>query len=146
MAQLLIALAKARQAVADEPIDEPRDAGSAEHDSIGQLVHPQSMVLAEVELHQDVEFGEGKVADRHQIQFKPPRDPGVSDKERPPGVVLDDIELWNWIRGDGRFAEFPGYRINGHVRFGSRRNRFHCFETGHLHILAHATNIAHVVA
>ena len=51
------ALGPGHESVPDKSVDKPRDAGPAQHHSVGEIVHPQPMVLRQVELHQDVEFG-----------------------------------------------------------------------------------------
>ena len=105
------ALEPGDEAIGDEPIHEPGYAGAAEQHPIGELVHAEPVAGGQGQLEQDVEFGQGQLAAGHEIRLQAPRHAGVRSEERPPGRVLEIVELGpggnRLVRMAGALGEGP---------------------------------------
>ena len=72
------------EAVADEAVDQARDAALAEQDLVGELAHPDPPVGRLGDRQQRVVLGEREVVLGAQLLVQAPGDPGMREQERSP--------------------------------------------------------------
>ena len=79
------------QALALEPVDEPRDAGAAEQHAVGQLGHAQAPVGRGLQVDQDVVRGKREVVRRRELGVELAHERRVDPQQPAPRAELERV-------------------------------------------------------